>query len=344
MSEILTELTPENEALMHATADEWLDRCLGGNDEINTTQEMINWLYQLAGLKEVPMLVVDSPRAATFAADALVTLWNLSEGRSVKVNSGYSEEDTAIRNQALEAIWSQLRGYELFNVKDAKQKVEMFSNLDDPLVRGSRYIGMAEDCGWVSFYEFFEKINIVKHDNFKKYREFIQSGVWGTVLFDTHAIVYRRPNMVKRDEQFDLHCTTGPAISWRDGFEGYYVHGINVEKRWILDPQSITPEEILGQQNVEVRRTMVDLLGYAEFCRRAKFKVIDTDIDGGGQKRELLHMPQKDDVDIVIIHVKCPSTRNEYHLRVPANIKTCAQAVAWTYTKEESDYAPLVEA
>jgi len=298
----------------------------------------------LADLKEVPMLVVDSPRAATFASDALVTLWRLSEGQTVKPNPGYSPEDTEIRNQALEAIWSQLSGADLFNVEDAKQKVSMFSNLDDPLVQGSRYIGMAEDCGWVSFYDFFERIGIVDHENFRKYREFIQSGVWGTVLFDTHAIVYRRPKVVHRDDQFDLHCTTGPAIAWRDGFEAYYVHGIQVEKRWIQDPNSITPEEILGQQNVEVRRTMVDLLGYAEFCRRAKFKVIHSDIDGGGQKRELLLMPQKDDVDIVIIHVKCPSTGDEYHLRVPPDIKTCAQAVAWTYSKDESDYQPLVEA
>ena len=48
--------------------------------------------------------------------------------------------------------------------------------------------------------------------------------------------------------------------------------------------------------------------------------------------------------DIVCVQVKCPSTAKDYLLRVPPEMQTCQEAVAWTAGfRNPNSYRPLVE-
>ena len=53
----LNSLTEEQEVLMFKIKQEWLDRALGGSDEINTKKASkgINWLYSKSGFSKNQM-------------------------------------------------------------------------------------------------------------------------------------------------------------------------------------------------------------------------------------------------------------------------------------------------
>lgn len=49
------------------------------------------------------------------------------------------------------------------------------------------------------------------------------------------------------------------------------------------------------------------------------------------------------DEPVVAVEVVCPSTGEDYLLRVPPETRTCREAVAWTFSLPSYQYAPLLE-
>ena len=47
---------------------------------------------------------------------------------------------------------------------------------------------------------------------------------------------------------------------------------------------------------------------------------------------------------ICLVKVKCPSAEVYYTLRVPPEMKTCKEAVAWTFHMGKKEYNPQEEA
>jgi hypothetical protein len=127
----------------------------------------------------------------------------------------------------------------------------------------------------------------------------------------------------------------GVALRWR---------GVPVTYRVAFRPQTITAAEVLAEKNAELRRAMLDSMGFERFFRDAGAEVLDTDRDTAGGERRLLRVPIKGDEDLVCVSVRCPSTRRDYLLRVPPKTASCRQAVAWTAGFDDPDrYRPRVE-
>ncbi len=120
--------------------------------------------------------------------------------------------------------------------------------------------------------------------------------------------------------------------------------GVSIEPRIAFEPQSITANEIMETENLELRRVKLERMGYEAFLEQVNAQVLDTDKDAGGT-RKLLKVPFKGDEDFVAVWVICPSTQRNYVLRVPPTTKSCHQAAAWLAGFDNpNDYAPLVEA
>ena len=127
----------------------------------------------------------------------------------------------------------------------------------------------------------------------------------------------------------------GVSLRWR---------GVPIDERIAFRPESIAVEEILGEENAERRRVLLERVGIDRFLDEADVQVLDEDRDPGGVRR-LLRVPMPDDEDLVCVMVHCPSTGGRYLLRVPPTMATCHQAVAWTAGFDDpSLYRPLVEA
>lgn len=100
----------------------------------------------------------------------------------------------------------------------------------------------------------------------------------------------------------------------------------------VLNDKEVTPKEIIAIPNAEVRRAVVEIVGYEKIVADAQI-LEKSEADG-----TLLKIPLEGDEDIMLIHVKDPSTDREYFLRVPPKMKTARQARAWTFGFEEQDF------
>ncbi len=119
--------------------------------------------------------------------------------------------------------------------------------------------------------------------------------------------------------------------------------GVFVNERIAFRPETLRIDEILAEANAEVRRVMIERVGFDWFVHHAKAEELDRDRDPGGERR-LLRIPLENDEPIVCVSVLCPSTGRQYILRVPPTMTTCKSAVAWTAGFEDpSDYRPRIE-
>ena len=118
---------------------------------------------------------------------------------------------------------------------------------------------------------------------------------------------------------------------------------VPVSRSIAFNPDSITSKEVLAAPNAELRRVMIERMGYLEFVTQAGAESIDADIDSGGA-RQLLKMELDDDEPLVGLFCSCPSTGRQYFLRVPPATTSCHQAAAWIAGYDDaSRYGPIIE-
>lgn len=126
----------------------------------------------------------------------------------------------------------------------------------------------------------------------------------------------------------------GVRIRWR---------GVRIHARIAFQPESLTVDEILAETNTEVRRVMLERVGFEWFFMRADARMIDADRDPGGE-RKLMRIAMPRDEDLVCVSLNCPSTGRRYVLRVPPAIDTCRRAAAWLAGFDNpDDYTPVLE-
>jgi hypothetical protein len=145
-----------------------------------------------------------------------------------------------------------------------------------------------------------------------------------------------------------LHCDDGPAIVWPDGWGLWSSHGTRVTQQIIEHPETLTPKQILEEPNAEVRRVMVERFGADRLMREAQATTLDADADQFGRPRTLLRLPIQGDEDIVMVALVNSTAEpdghhKDYLLRVPPTVRTCAEAVAWTFDLAPTEYLPAVE-
>ena len=173
------------------------------------------------------------------------------------------------------------------------------------------------------------------------------------------VIVCDRPTEIHREQvnptgwgSHRLHNERGPAISWRDGWALYYVHGVRVTEQIVMHPETLTVQDILGQDNAEVRRVAAEMFGWDRFVAEADLTLINECDDPANQpyKLRLYDLPEQiyeQPVRLVLCTNATPErdgTRRQYGLTVPAETKDALSAIAWTFGVDAKQYAQLASA
>ncbi len=146
------------------------------------------------------------------------------------------------------------------------------------------YCGVS-DAGWVSFYDYFHRVgqlNDAEYHNVRLLSNYMRC-VWDSVLLDGRAIVIRYPDTICTDEQGNLHCSSGPAVSWRDGECEWFWHGVSVDERLVMRPSSYTSAEYKAISSTELRRALGESMGWDDVVILLGATVCDswTDPDTG---------------------------------------------------------------
>lgn len=176
----------------------------------------------------------------------------------------------------------------------------------------------------------------------------IASNTFLISLFAHRVMVCERPVEIHFDDQKRLHNENAMAVRFKDGTGVYAYHGVRIPAYIIEKPETITVVHIHKEVNQEVRRVMLEKYGLERYLRNSKAELIHTDKYGKLYKKQLKTKNRIwiETIAIVLVEnsTKEPDgTRKKYFLRVPPQMRTAKQAVAWTFGLKASEYQPLQE-
>jgi len=119
--------------------------------------------------------------------------------------------------------------------------------------------------------------------------------------------------------------------------------------RHLFGPNALAPATgVDATSNVEVRRVLVERFGEERLVREGGAELLDSDVVGRLWRREI-DPPRRwigrreEPVVMVEVQNSTPEpdgTRKTYYLRVPPNLRTAREAVAWTFGLSGSQYRP----
>jgi hypothetical protein len=235
-----------------------------------------------------------------------------------------------------------------------KQCKELLDNKERPLpCYGSH------DAHWLAFYAAFYEFGIEECAKLLPLMEMAKCSGWFFPM-DEAVILTPNPIHLSLDDQGRLDDGKRKAIEYPDGWGLYYIHGVAVTEKIVEHPETITVADIEGETNAEVRRVMIDRYGWdpsheegtspdgtdpgvGKYIMDAGAEEIHKDKWGTLYRKEV-------EGDEPIVTVKVMNSTPEpdgsikpYFLRVPVEITTAHQAVAWTFGVEADQYNPVVE-
>ena len=160
------------------------------------------------------------------------------------------------------------------------------------------------------------------------------------------VILTERPTQIHRDQLGRLHCETGPALLYPDGWGFHAWHGVRVPA-WVVD--SPTVQQIAQEPNAEIRRCGIESLGWDQFIQDAQLRAVDRCPDPGnpGFGIALYDVPEEiwgERVRVLLCvngTVERDGRRRRFGLTVPDDIPTALDAAAWGYGLTAPEYAAL---
>jgi hypothetical protein len=151
-----------------------------------------------------------------------------------------------------------------------------------------------------------------------------------------------RPELMHGDASDRLHDDKGPALRFRDGWSAFVWRGVQVPSWMIERPDSITLSAIDRQENVQVRRCMIEIMTPERYVASGGAVRIAEDETGILWRRIWLPADAWAVVEVINATPEPDGTRKHFFLQVPAHLRTAREAVAWTYGLRPEAYDRLV--
>ena len=143
--------------------------------------------------------------------------------------------------------------------------------------------------------------------------------------FEKICAVCDRPRHLRFDSQNLLHAEGEPAIEFADGWKIYYYHGVRLPEEYgKLHPNQWQSQWLLTEDNAELRRVLIQGIGYDRIIQELSAKQIDS-----WQEYALLQIDNADVEPICLLKMTCPSTGFIHALRVPPNLTSALDAIRW---------------
>jgi len=271
------------------------------------------------------------------------------------------------------SLWSSLRSSlwsSLGSSLESSLRSSLWSSLGSSLESSLRssWWGQQEQY-WIGFYRFMELHLKITYDPQKSehlgwWQDITESANWW-FPYEGYCFVSERPIRCAIDEERRLHHESLAAMEFKDGWKVYAYHGVTVSAQVIETPETITIEQIKKEENAEVRRCMVERMGWERFYVEAGMKVLHEDTlesnfpsipvselvsesarlvtsyRPGTETAQLLEaegIKDYEDRPLRFVRLTDPSTGRQYTLRVLHSHTRCYEAIAWTFGKTEEQY------
>ena len=314
-------------------------------------------LYRLLNRPLHKLLVCDSPRDLSEKAAPLLAsgaevllhdeLWSkVVKDVAPKLLSTASKKLGASFDSARNEHWYpiSLSWNALICEPSLKQAVKDASALGNKLQVAHH--PSALDADWLTFHE--QQLGAFTNNTLPwALYNLVTQGLWFGTFARNEALICPFPDTIQLDDAGRLHCEDGPALYWSgDNYGQFFWHGLAVPGKLIAAPESVTREDIMMENNAEVRRCFHEILGSDRFGQLLGLEVLHEKTDRFGQLQQLLRTRERDRLcgdHIYFARVTCPTSHRQYYLCVPPGMRTVDEAVAWTFGKTASTYRPEVE-
>ena len=331
MSEkLISKLTPEQEALIPLYREKWKKIALSTEriDKEKAT-EAVELLYYLI-CKEKPKILFDESPYQAFNQD-FYEEW--VEYR------GYLEEylRNQFRNQIGDSIWHKI-WEELYLKTDNRLEFiwslnllfQLETEIGNQIELIHEYTNSFDLHFWYGYCCWFDYcISVLNCSHNPKYWQAFQGILSNCGLIfctDTKVLICDRPTQLHLDNLNLLHAEGKPAIQFADGYSLYAYHGTTLPEEYGKHhPQQWQPSWLLQEQNAELRKILIQEIGYYRILE--ELQAIEINYD---QEYTLLKINLKIDIEpIYLLKIICPSTGNVHVLRVPPEMKSAREAITW---------------
>lgn len=132
----------------------------------------------------------------------------------------------------------------------------------------------------------------------------------------------------------ELHSLTGPAWSWNEGFDIYCIEGNLVDKQVVMSPHTLRVWQIRDEEDIEVKRIMINQLGWDTYLQQAGAKLVDSKIINVANTTWMENLMYLEDDDIAVLTTYDPSTGRPYSLEVSTSCTDTKQAQEYLLNRE----------
>ena len=339
---MITEFTPEQDALISLYREKWKSIALSTERiDRQNAREAVKAAYQLIGLPEPKIIFCNSPYEALRLIDVGAGIGQFVKQLENQISEQLVKQiGRQIIPQCWGYLWEQLGQGQLYSLSSevaASCLVQLTEELKDNRLEYLRLI-LARDiptakimrCSRLDFC-----ISVLNCTfNFQKEWDVLQSLVKNcSWLFPLETICYvcDRPVKLAFDSEQRPHAEGEPAIQFADGYSLYFSHGVSLpEKYGILHPQRWQAQWLLEEDNAELRRLLIEVIGYDRICQELQATELDS-----WREYTLLKIDVFDDFDrdneypTYLLKMTCPSTGHIHALRVPPDMKSAREAIRW---------------
>lgn len=222
----------------------------------------------------------------------------------------------------------------------------VWASIGDSVNEYSSYIDLS-NYGWVSFYDFFEKINLLDNFNFKQYKKLIRSNVFNAYEYENYVFAIQPPVYIETNLAGRLHSTTQAAVQFRDGSEYYFINGRSIPAWIVNDKSSITKERFMKETDADIKRAIYESIGQQGMLDLLGAKVVDRrEIVHANGDREVVELLKTNDLFKEIdnqpfawVSMCCPSTGTHYLQGVEPHHTNAIEAIASLSPFNAKDYS-----
>jgi hypothetical protein len=361
---MLNKLTKKQEKIMLQTRDEWINLFFDnvknqkGIDK-KMFEEGIEWLYTDLLHKPNPKVVYCDSWLSCLLTIAILKDEKLNKSikdklgssvRSSVVDSVVDSIVDSVGSSVWASVWASVRSSVESSVESSvvdSIAASVWASVGRIFNLYSSYMDLA-NYGWVSFYDFFEKINILDNFNFKQYKKILKSGVFNAYEFENCVFAIQPPIYVERNSQGRLHSTSTAAVKFRDGSSYYFINGRPIPE-WVIEKKdSITKDQFLQEKNSDIKGAIYEVLGSEGIINLLGAEITDSKTihhaNGDVETVELLKtkdtFPELDNEPMAWVKMICPSTGTNYLIGVEPKYNDATEAIASLspFTKEEYSF------
>jgi hypothetical protein len=375
------ELTPEHRAQLEPWAQQWIANAMSTapitEADWAAIRHHVKGLYHASNLTPPPdarIVFVPSPFVAAFAGGFVAALWAATRDATRDAIAAATWDATwaatraatgaATRDAIAAATWDATGAATRAATRDATGAATWWTGVSNmsalaaifhPADGGQALLQHASDfyrmldggnqwSAYPAFLSFFRHVAQLPLD-YTKWDHYEQlARLSGPRVMHTHfCLVSARPIRLKVDDRNRPHAEDGPFCAWVDGSALWAWHGVYVPPQVILRPDTLTPAQIQAETNAEVRRVMIERMGWDVWLKASGAIPVHCDRYGDLYHTELDNVT----IGVVVVTNSTPEpdgrANKRYALLVPPEHETAHAAIASTFGLTPATYAPVVE-